>query len=112
MAGFQRSASLFGKALLVAGLAAAGAVQAQPAEGGKAGSAPVYAGDVTPGGGEMFFDLVLARPLGLVGTVLGSAAFIVSLPFDAISGDVSGPARKLIEEPAQFTFSRPLGQFD
>jgi len=112
MARFQRSVSRFGKALLVAGVVMGSVAHAQTTESSQIGKAPVYAGDTTPGGGEMLIDLVLARPLGLVGTVLGSAIFIVSLPFDAIAGDVAGPARKLVEEPAQFTFSRPLGQFD
>jgi hypothetical protein len=57
----------------------------------------------------MAADLIIARPLGLAATVLGTAVFIVALPFSAISGNVSDPARRLIVEPAEFTFTRPLG---
>ncbi len=38
-------------------------------------------------------DLLVLRPLSLVGTVLGTAVFIVGLPFEAMSGDVAGPAK-------------------
>lgn len=75
-----------------------------------AGDQPVYSGDVTPDGAAMVADLVFARPLGLAATLLGGAIFVVGLPFEAMSGDISGPARKLVGEPAEFTFTRPLGQ--
>ncbi len=65
--------------------------------------------DTTPSSGAITADIFLLRPLGLVGTVLGTAIFVVGLPFEAISGDVSGPAKRLIVQPAKFTFTRPLG---
>jgi len=68
-------------------------------------------GDERPGGLAMAADLVLGRPLGLVGSVIGTAIFIAGLPFEAISGDVSGPAKRLVVEPLEFTFTRPLGEF-
>jgi hypothetical protein len=57
----------------------------------------------------MAADIVLLRPLGLAGTVLGTALFVVGLPFEAIAGDISGPAKRLVVQPAKFTFTRPLG---
>lgn len=66
--------------------------------------------DNTPSSGAIAADIVLLRPLGLVGTVLGTALFVVGLPFEALSGDVSGPAKRLVVQPAKFTFSRPLGE--
>jgi hypothetical protein len=65
--------------------------------------------DSAPSAIGMAADLIIARPLGLAATVLGTAVFIVALPFSAISGNVSDPARRLIVEPAEFTFTRPLG---
>lgn len=62
-------------------------------------------------GALMTADLILARPLGIVGTVFGCAVFIVSLPFSALGGNVKQASQKLIKEPAAFTFSRPLGEF-
>jgi hypothetical protein len=66
--------------------------------------------DTTPSSGAIAADIVLLRPLGLAGTVLGTALFIVGLPFEAISGDISGPAKRLVAQPAKFTFTRPLGE--
>jgi hypothetical protein len=66
--------------------------------------------DTTPSATAMAADLVVLRPLSLVGTVLGTVVFIAGLPFEAISGDVAGPARRLVVEPAEFTFTRPLGE--
>ena len=65
--------------------------------------------DNTPSSGAIAADIVLLRPLGLAGTVLGTALFVVGLPFEAISGDISGPAKRLVAQPAKFTFARPLG---
>lgn len=68
--------------------------------------------DRAPSAEAMVFDLFVMRPLGLVGTVAGAAIFVVSLPFDAIAWNFSDPARRLVGEPAQFTFTRPLGELD
>lgn len=62
-------------------------------------------------GSMMTADLVLVRPLGIVATVLGCAVFIVSLPFSALGGNTKEASQKLIQEPALFTFKRPLGAF-
>jgi hypothetical protein len=56
-------------------------------------------------------DLAIARPLGLVVTIAGSAVFIVSLPFALTSGSVKNTADILVGEPFRFTFTRPLGDF-
>lgn len=65
--------------------------------------------DTTPSSGAILMDVVVLRPLSLVGTVLGTAVFVVGLPFELLAGDVSGPAKRLVAQPAQFTFTRPLG---
>ena len=62
-------------------------------------------------GGQMAVDAIIVRPLGLVATVLGSAFFIVSLPFSALGGNTQEAYERLIEDPAKFTFKRPLGEF-
>ena len=62
-------------------------------------------------GALMTADLVLARPLGIVATVLGCAVFIVSLPFSLLGGNTKQASQKLIKDPASFTFVRPLGEF-
>lgn len=60
---------------------------------------------------EMAVDGLLVRPLGVAATVVGSAIYLVVLPFAAISGDTKGPARSLVGAPAKFTFQRKLGDF-
>lgn len=60
----------------------------------------------------MIVDLVIVRPLGLIGLIGGSAFFIVSLPFSALGGNTDDAWESLVVSPAEFTFIRPLGGFD
>lgn len=61
----------------------------------------------------MLVDLVLVRPVSLVATVLGTGLFVLQLPLSLIQGTPpSDPARKLIVEPAKYTFQRPLGSME
>lgn len=60
----------------------------------------------------MILDFVLLRPLGLIGTALGTAAFIVSLPFSLPTKSADQAAYKLVVDPAKFTFARPLGEIE
>lgn len=57
-------------------------------------------------------DILLARPLGLVATLAGSALFLVALPFEAMSGDIGTPAELLMGQPARYTFTRPVGEIE
>ena len=73
-------------------------------------SAPALAGPADePSAEEMVGDLLVARPVGLVVTAVGAAAFVVSLPFSAIGGNVDKAAEKLVVGPARETFVRCLG---
>lgn len=77
------------------------------------GNATSYAYDYDSGeptGGEMLADAFLVRPFMLVGTVLTTATFIVTLPFSALGGNVDEAASRLVAEPASYTFLRPLGE--
>jgi hypothetical protein len=60
---------------------------------------------------EAFFDAILGRPVGFAATLVGGAAFVVSLPFTAASGSIKSSADSLVGKPARFTFTRPLGDF-
>ena len=62
-----------------------------------------------PSAGEILIDMLVMRPVMLVGTVVGAAAFVVSLPFSALGGNVGDSAKTLVMEPVQYTFQRPLG---
>lgn len=61
--------------------------------------------------GKMVGDLVVVRPLGFCMVILGTAVFVVSLPFTAPAGNTGEAFQALMAEPARFTFARPLGTF-
>ena len=63
-----------------------------------------------PSGGAMLADTVLVRPFMLASTVVGAVAFVVSLPFSALGGNIDEAGQKLVLEPAKYTFTRPLGE--
>jgi hypothetical protein len=65
--------------------------------------------DEKPNAFAMVGDLLVARPIGLVMTAVGGAAFVVSLPFTALAGSVSETAESLVLGPAETTFMRCLG---
>jgi len=60
----------------------------------------------------MIADGLLLRPAGIVATVLGTAVFVVTLPFSIPTRSVGKAAQKLIVDPARYTFVRPLGQVE
>jgi hypothetical protein len=76
-----------------------------------AAAASVNENGSSPGGGEIIFDSLVVRPVGLVGTVAGTAVFIVSLPFSALGGNVGAVADQMVVAPARYTFVRPIGEF-
>jgi len=57
-------------------------------------------------------DVIFARPLGLVGIVAGAGLFIISLPFAAITGSIDKTTSTLLKNPVEYTFERPVGDFD
>ena len=61
-------------------------------------------------GGDMAVDMVLARPIGLLGIIGGSLLFVVSLPFTIPSDSMDAAADELVKKPIDYTFKRPLGQ--
>ena len=61
---------------------------------------------------EIVLDVIAARPLGLATLAIGTAFFIVSLPFAVISGSTDVTAKALLADPFNYTFTRPLGDFN
>jgi len=71
-------------------------------------SAPAFGyGD----GMSMTMDVLIARPAALAATVVGTAVFIVALPFAVTSGSVGMTACELVATPFKYTFVRPVGDF-
>ena len=57
-------------------------------------------------------DVVLVRPGCMIATAIGSAFFVVSLPFAAASKSVKKTANTLVVKPAKAAFTRPVGDMD
>ncbi len=73
---------------------------------------PAWAGaEREPEATVMIIDGLMVRPISLVATVVGTVAFVITLPFSALGGNVDEAAEKLIDRPAAYTFSRCLGCF-
>ena len=64
-----------------------------------------------PGPFAMVIDVPI-RILSLGLAMVGTAFFIVTLPFALSSGSTGDAWDALVAEPFQFTFTRPLGKFD
>ena len=62
-----------------------------------------------PSATAMIGDAILARPFLLALTTVGTAFFIVSLPFSALGGNTGEASQKLVIGPAKSTFLRCLG---
>ena len=61
---------------------------------------------------EVGADALLVRPACLVATVVGSAVFLVALPWAAASRSVKKTANTLVVKPANATFTRPMGDMN
>ena len=74
----------------------------------------IYAKEV-PSSGEMMFDVVPIRPLGIVSLAVGTTLFIVALPFSVLTPTpeqvIRQNAKRLVIYPFRFTFQRPIGEF-
>ena len=64
-----------------------------------------------PDSGAMIIDVPI-RVLSLGLTVFSTVIFIVALPFALASGSTEDAWDALVVEPFEFTFTRPLGQFE
>lgn len=77
-------------------------------------SFPVFAKEV-PSSGAMFFDITLARPLGIVSVGVGTVLFVVGAPFWLFTPNPAETIRqtgtRLVVYPIRFTFQRPIGDF-
>ena len=61
------------------------------------------------------FAMVMDVPIRVVSMglmVIGTAIFIVSMPFALTSGSTGDAWTGLIVDPFEYTFTRPLGKFD
>jgi len=69
---------------------------------------PAYTVEAPPAY-AMMGDLLIARPLLIATTIIGTAAFVVSLPFTALGGNVGEAGEALVLDPGREAFVRCLG---
>ncbi|PSF05065.1 hypothetical protein C7H09_15780 [Marinobacter fuscus] len=65
--------------------------------------------DESPSALAMTADALLVRPALLATTIVGSAVYLVSLPFSALGGNAGEAGKVLVLGPAEATFVRCLG---
>lgn len=78
-------------------------------------AAPATAGSGEPEAraavGDRVFDAAVLRPLGAVGTAVGFAMFVCSLPLAGPTLQVGEAWESFVLKPVDYTFERELGDF-
>ena len=64
----------------------------------------------SPSAGDITFDLILMRPLGVLETTVGLAIFAIAAPLAAPGGGVHDVWDRFVGVPYDDTFARPLGE--
>jgi hypothetical protein len=64
-----------------------------------------------PSAAAIAADLIVLRPVGLIGTLLGACGFVISLPVTIPTKKVDSIGQDLVIAPFHYTFERPLGKF-
>ena len=65
----------------------------------------------TANGFQIVTDLLVIRPVLLTGTIAGSCGYVITLPFTLMGKNAKYAGKKLVVEPAQWTFAHPLGSY-
>ena len=98
--------------LIAASLALIVGLQVMPvmADGSQteASGDPVYSIQ-NPPAFAMIGDLLIARPLLIAATIIGTGLFVVALPFTATGGGIGRTGKPLVVDPAKAAFVRCLG---
>ena len=63
-------------------------------------------------GADMLADAFIVRPVSLAGSIVGAAVFLVTLPFTLVTMSTGDAAKVLLADPLEYTFNRPLGDFE
>lgn len=69
---------------------------------------PVYSIQ-NPPAFAMIGDLLIARPLLIGATIIGTGLFVIALPFTAMGGGIGRTGKALVVDPAKAAFVRCLG---
>ncbi|HHH39138.1 MAG TPA: hypothetical protein ENK50_06150 [Sedimenticola sp.] len=71
-----------------------------------------YGYNTEPGSAEMLLDAVVARPLTLGASIVGTIAWVITLPFSIPAGSAEKTGEEWVAGPLKYTFLRPLGDLD
>ncbi len=63
------------------------------------------------GAEAMIGDALIVRPVSLVCLGVSSLVFLIGWPFAALGGNQDMAKQKMLKDPVEFTFKRPLGDF-
>ena len=63
------------------------------------------------GAEAMIGDALIVRPVSLVCLGVSSLVFLIGWPFAALGGNQDVAKQKMLKDPVEFTFKRPLGDF-
>ncbi len=66
----------------------------------------------SPPGELVLVDIFVLRPLGFAASLIGLGSSVVAYPFGAMSDSTDVVSQKLIQEPWDYTFKRPVGRID
>ncbi|GFM50838.1 multidrug transporter [Pseudomonas capsici] len=69
---------------------------------------PVYSIQ-TPPAFAMIGDLIIARPLLIAATIVGTGLFVIAAPFAAAGGNLGATGKALVVDPGKAAFVRCLG---
>jgi hypothetical protein len=98
--------------LIAASLVLLSSLQALPVTANESQSQgsgdPVYTIQ-SPPAYAMIGDLLIARPLLIAATIIGTGLFVVALPFTAAGGGIGRTGKALVVDPAKSAFVRCLG---
>ncbi len=65
--------------------------------------------EAEPGAGDLIVDGLAVRPAAIGTALVGTAIFLVTLPFSLITGGTPTAARKLVADPTVAIFRRCFG---
>lgn len=71
----------------------------------------IYVFKRLPTGDKMAGDFAIIRPIGLGCLIVSTAAYVFAVPFAALGGNAKEATNKMVVEPFNYTFRRPLGDF-
>jgi hypothetical protein len=58
---------------------------------------------------DIIVDIMVTRPIGVIGLVGGSVLFVVTWPIAAVTRSVERTKKAFVTDPYLYTFVRPLG---